>query len=265
MISSKAESVAASGSWNPLRLSGTTVPVPVLLTAKLIAVSLLLTNYVQALGLDVPVHAAVFRRTFQAVFVLSALAIVFNRWVRLSCLLLGGSILPGLFSSRAILLFYALAAVPLAFLRWPKKPLEVIYDGDCGFCDWTRRWIGRVDFDGAFAWWPFQSGHGDAYGISRERASGRLQLVTASGAVLEGFHAVRRMLVYLSVTWLALFAFTAVAPATLRWILVCAALFFFSPLANPAGVRVYDWVARNRHRIFPAVCGLPAPEELKKQ
>jgi predicted DCC family thiol-disulfide oxidoreductase YuxK len=261
MMSSKSQPAAASGSWNPLRLTATPLPVPVLLMAKLIAVSLLLANYAWLLpGFAGPVAG----RTFQVVFVVSAVAVVFNRAVVLSCLLLGGSLFPGLFSFWATLWFFVIPAATLVFLRWPGKPLEVIYDGDCGFCDWTRRWLARIDFDGIFHWLPFQSGHGGAHGISPERASHRLQLVTVTGSVLEGFHAVRRMLVYIPLAWLILFALAAMAPSGLRWSVAGTAVFFFSPLANFPGVALYDWIARNRHRIFPSFCPVAPPRELEK-
>ncbi|MBI3680939.1 MAG: DUF393 domain-containing protein [Acidobacteria bacterium] len=379
-------------SWNPLRCGGTSLPVPVLLMAKLIALALLLTNHVRLLpdpflpfipGLDRLLPGVVVQKTLQVVFVVSAAALLFNRWVRASCLLLGGSILFGVLSSRAyygnnktfcalalilaaldhrlirwqvaivyfgaglnklldadwqsgqffehwavsrlqqpvyiwlnsllpplvlgkimcwltiamelgasllmamprrqaygaftsILLqsgmllftgqtftmfFYAMQAAMLAFLLWPEKQLEVIWDGTCGFCDWTRRWVDRFDLERVFAWWPYQSGRGRQYGIPDEAAARRMQLVTAGG-VLEGFQAWRRMLVYQPVTWMALCVLIAAAPEPApqwRRIVVASALFFFSPLMNPIGVAAYDWVARNRYRLFPrSTCELPA-------
>src|SRR5215813_3489452 len=293
----------ALSSLNPLRCSGTALPPPVLLMAKLIALALLLTNHYRILpdpflpfvpGVD-QIPGLAFQRTLQAVFLISAVTLLLNRWVRTSCLLLGGSILLAVLSSRAyygnnktfcalmlilaglhvrdtepyllrwqvaivylgaglnklldldwhsgqffhhwassrleqplylwanqflpplvlgqfmgwltiglelttslllfiprtqlygvcgsILLqsgfllftgdtftmfFYGMQAAMLSFVRWPAKGFEVIYDGDCGFCDWCRRQFDRVDFDGTFGWWPFQSGRGKQYGITDE-------------------------------------------------------------------------------------------------
>ena len=158
--------------------------------------------------------------------------------------------------------FFGMQAAMLAFLPWPKSKMEVIFDGDCGFCDWCREQISRLDLENVFAWIPYQTGRGRAFGITDEMASARLQLITVEGKVLSGFHAVRRMLVYLPVFWLALCALIAFAPAPIaslwRRTIVAGALFFFSPLANPLGVAAYDFVARNRHRIFPGrACKLP--------
>ncbi|MCC6367145.1 MAG: DUF393 domain-containing protein [Bryobacterales bacterium] len=385
-------------SWNPLRMSGTALPVPVLLMAKLIALALLLTNHVRLLpdpflpflpGLDHLMPGIVFQRLLQTVFLLSAAALLFNRAVRAACLLLGGTMLLGVLSSRAYygnnktfcalmlvlaglhvpgmqpyllrlqvaivyfgaglnkaldvdwhsgqffehwavdklaqpvyiwlnhmlpplvlgkfmcwmtiaaelgaslflvipalqmwgvcvsiclqsgfflftgqtftMFFYGMQAAMFSFLRWPSKPLLVIFDGDCGFCDWCREQFERLDFERVFEWSPYQAGRGGEYGISDERASRRLQLVTSGGRVLEGFHAIRRMLVYTPVVWMALFALIALAPEPVaplwRRLIAGFALFFFSPLMNPLGVAAYDLVARNRHRLFPGrSCKLP--------
>ena len=89
---------AVKPSWNPLRCSGTVLPTNILLMAKLIALCLLLTNHVRQIPDPwlpfVPVFdwigaPAAFQRALQVVFVGSAIALLFNRRVRLSCLLLG--------------------------------------------------------------------------------------------------------------------------------------------------------------------------------
>jgi predicted DCC family thiol-disulfide oxidoreductase YuxK len=158
--------------------------------------------------------------------------------------------------------FFGMQAAMFAFLKWPKTPLLVIYDGDCGFCDWSREQITRFDLERVFSWVPYQSGRGKPFGITDELASRRLQMVTDGGKVLEGFHAVRRMFLYIPVLWMILFALIALAPEPIaplwRRVIVGATLFCFSPLMNPFGVALYDLVARNRHRIFPGrTCKLP--------
>jgi predicted DCC family thiol-disulfide oxidoreductase YuxK len=159
--------------------------------------------------------------------------------------------------------FYGMQAAMFAFLVWPREPLKVIWDGSCGFCDWTRRQVARVDLENVFEWWPYQSGKGRAYGVTDEAAARRMQLVTRTGKVLEGFHAFRHMLFYIPLYWFALVALIALAPAgaaTWRRLVVASALFFFSPLMNPIGTAAYDWIARNRYRIFPgSTCEMPQP------
>jgi predicted DCC family thiol-disulfide oxidoreductase YuxK len=101
---------AVKPSWNPLRCGGTVLPTNLLLMAKLIALCLLLTNHVRQIpdpwlpfvpAFDWIGAPAAFQRFLQVVFVFSAIALLFNRWVRLWCLLLGGSILIGVVSSKA--------------------------------------------------------------------------------------------------------------------------------------------------------------------
>lgn len=98
-----------AASLNPLRCDGTALPPNLLLMAKLIALTLLLTNHVRLLpdpflpfipGLDL-LPPLVFQRTLQAAFLLSALALLFNRSVRLSSLALGLTIVLGVVSSKA--------------------------------------------------------------------------------------------------------------------------------------------------------------------
>jgi predicted DCC family thiol-disulfide oxidoreductase YuxK len=102
--------IAVKPSWNPFRCGGTEYPVNVLLTAKLIAFSLLITNHVRLLpdpflpfvpGLDQIAPPAVFQRVLQVVFFLAALALMFNRRPRIASLVLGGSILLAVVSSKA--------------------------------------------------------------------------------------------------------------------------------------------------------------------
>jgi len=98
-----------AASLNPLRCDGTDLPVNLLLCAKLIALTLLVTNHVRLLTdpflpflpiLDRIPHA-LFQRTVQVVFVASAVALLFNRRVRLSSLILGATILLSVVASKA--------------------------------------------------------------------------------------------------------------------------------------------------------------------
>ncbi|MBI3697880.1 MAG: DUF393 domain-containing protein [Acidobacteria bacterium] len=101
--------MAARVSWNPFCCGGTALSPHLLLMAKLIALCLLLTNHVRLLTepflpfLPFFNHLppVLFQRTLQTVFVASALALLFNRSVRLSCFLLGFTIILGVVSSKA--------------------------------------------------------------------------------------------------------------------------------------------------------------------
>ena len=99
----------AKPSWNPLRCGGTALPANLLLAAKLIALCLLLTNHVRLLPDPflpfLPIFDQLpplaFQRTLQVAFVVSAVALLFNRSVRVSSLVLGLTIILAVVSSKA--------------------------------------------------------------------------------------------------------------------------------------------------------------------
>lgn len=141
-----------------------------------------------------------------------------------------------------------LAALP-AFLRFPETPFEVIYDGECGLCDWWRRALSRLDSSRVFHWRSLHSERARALPISASQAAARIHLI-AGREVHAGFQAVRRILVYLPAFWIAIFAALALAPsgAACSW-LIAALMVWFSPLMHPIGEAAYDWIARNRGRL----------------
>jgi predicted DCC family thiol-disulfide oxidoreductase YuxK len=96
-------------SWNPFRCGGTVLPVNLLVMCKALAIALLLTHHYTQLptpflpfipGVD-GIPPLLFQRTLQAVFVTTALTLLFNRSVRLSAFLLGATMLAGVLASRA--------------------------------------------------------------------------------------------------------------------------------------------------------------------
>src|ERR1700761_4101876 len=83
-------------SWNPLRCAGTDLPKNLAIMVKTLAIAVLVVNHVRILpdpwlpfipffDLFPPV---LFQKTLQAVFLISAIAIVFNRRVRLASLVI---------------------------------------------------------------------------------------------------------------------------------------------------------------------------------
>jgi predicted DCC family thiol-disulfide oxidoreductase YuxK len=100
---------SSPASWNPLRCSGTGLPVNLLVMCKALAIALLLTYHVTQLptpflpfitGLD-SIPPLLFQRTLQVVFLTSAVALLLNRSVRLSAFLLGATMLAGVIASKA--------------------------------------------------------------------------------------------------------------------------------------------------------------------
>jgi hypothetical protein len=100
---------AASAPLNPLRLSGTALPPPLLLMAKLVVLIFFVTNELPQLpdhflpfvpAFDDLGSPAVFRRVLQVIAVVAAVPLFFNRTVRSSCLVVGAVISIGMLSDR---------------------------------------------------------------------------------------------------------------------------------------------------------------------
>jgi len=96
-------------SWNPLVCNGTDLPVNLTILVKVLAIVVLLVNHQRILPdpwlpfipwIDLLPHAE-FQWALKVVFVASALAIVFNRRIRLASLILGITMLLAVVSSKA--------------------------------------------------------------------------------------------------------------------------------------------------------------------
>ena len=96
-----------AASLNPFRCGGTSMPVPLLLMVKLVALCLLFTNHVRLLPdpflpfLPFFEGLPYFQIVLKTAFLASAVLLLFNRWVRVTSFLLGLVILLGVLSSRA--------------------------------------------------------------------------------------------------------------------------------------------------------------------
>ena len=102
-------STPSAPSWNPLKCRGTDLPANLTIMVKMLAIVLLVTNHVRILPDPwlpfIPSIALIppvlFQRTLQTVFIISALAIVFNRRLRIASLVLGTTMLIAIVSSKA--------------------------------------------------------------------------------------------------------------------------------------------------------------------
>jgi hypothetical protein len=96
-------------SWNPLKSAGTDLPKNLAIMVKTLAIAVLVVNHVRILPDPwlpfLPVFdlfpPVIFQKTLQALFLLSAIAIVFNRRLRLFSLLIGTTMLVAVVSSKA--------------------------------------------------------------------------------------------------------------------------------------------------------------------
>ena len=111
-------------SWNPLRCGGTALPTPLLLMAKLVAVTYMLgTDRVMPVPflpfltpLDAFAGSFAFAAVLQILFYVSGLLLVFNRWPRASALVMGCVALTAVVSSKAYYGNNKLCAGTLLFL-----------------------------------------------------------------------------------------------------------------------------------------------------
>jgi hypothetical protein len=95
-------------SFNPLAIRGTVLPVNLLLMAKLLTLTFLIRQvddlpepFLPFLSIfDNIGSPVVFQRTLQTIFVLAAISLFVNRYVRASCLILGSVIVVTLLSAR---------------------------------------------------------------------------------------------------------------------------------------------------------------------
>ncbi|MGW6316458.1 thiol-disulfide oxidoreductase DCC family protein [Streptomyces sp. NPDC055099] len=116
---------------------------------------------------------------------------------------------------------------------------ELIFDGDCGFCTssvrFVKRWVRpRCEIT------PWQFADLEALGISQERAAYEVLWVTPAGTVSGGSQAVAKALLSAGRAWPVLGALLTLP--LLRW----------------AAHGVYRLVANNRHRLpgGTAACAL---------
>ena len=159
--------------------------------------------------------------------------------------------------------FFLIPISLLAFAPWPHMPATVLYDGDCGFCNRTRRVMERLDLEGQFVWKPFQTAS-DLHGVSEEALKQRLYVV-AEDSKHSGFAAFKLMFLYNPLTYFALFFALSIPHWHLyqRHWLAIAVLAIFSPIFAPVGEMLYDLVARNRHRISQLTGGVSCAIEIK--
>lgn len=96
-------------SWNPLRCSGTALPVPLLLMAKIVAISYMLgldrvmpAPFLPFVAqLDAFADSPRFALALQIVFYASGLLLIFNRWPRASAFAMGCAALTAVVASKA--------------------------------------------------------------------------------------------------------------------------------------------------------------------
>jgi predicted DCC family thiol-disulfide oxidoreductase YuxK len=115
----------------------------------------------------------------------------------------------------------------------------LVYDGDCGFCTTSVRWVTRLHL-GADVVIPWQQADLAALGLTAQQCQAKLQWVDG-GRTSSGHEAVARLLLRSALPWRPLGALLLLPPVS--WL----------------AARAYDLIAANRTRLpggTPA-CALP--------
>ena len=115
-----------------------------------------------------------------------------------------------------------------------KRPWIFVYDGNCTVCTLSVRCLRKFDWMRRIEFRASQSMDSPLGGVSWDDLQRSAYIVHESGAICEGFHAIRKTLLQL--------------PA-----LVPFGLLLSIPGARLIGVPAYRWVAQNRYRI--GCCG----------
>lgn len=101
----------------------------------------------------------------------------------------------------------------------------ILYDGNCSFCELFKNITQKLDWFNQLDWMELQRYQGVLF--SQEELEAEIHLVTASGKVLKGFRAIRRILWQL--------------PLALP-----ASLVLYLPFSKWFGDKAYQFLSRHR-------------------
>ncbi|HUQ65718.1 MAG TPA: DUF393 domain-containing protein [Flavitalea sp.] len=152
--------------------------------------------------------------------------------------------------------FFPMLVVSYASLiRWPINPIQVLYDGDCGFCQKTKMFMKKLDFDNFFNWTPFQFVN-DHHGLTTEQLKDKLHLIV-DNQIFSGFRAFRAMIIYNPLSYLFFIVLlAALSPAGAftfpTKILLGLLLALVSKPFIPVGEAAYSFIAKRRYKLMGA-------------
>ncbi len=111
------------------------------------------------------------------------------------------------------------------------KKYEIFIDGGCGFCQWARARVEPFDTNNRLRFLDYNDpAVAEQAPFSREELDREVHVRAPDGSWHAGFRA-----------WVVVLR----AMPFLRWL----GALLGSPLFRNAGPRLYQWVARNRHRL----------------
>jgi predicted DCC family thiol-disulfide oxidoreductase YuxK len=146
-------------------------------------------------------------------------------------------------TGRTFGMFYYAALATWFAVQDSWNRVMILYDGDCGFCDCTRRFFQRWDLERIQNWTPFK------------RPEQSIHVLIAD-KVYTGFAGFKAIVGSNPLTYFVIAAVLCVVHS--RWIGI-AFLLMVSPLIVPLGELGYRWIARNRYRMpgSSGACTLP--------
>ena len=114
-----------------------------------------------------------------------------------------------------------------------EKPL-MLFDSDCGFCQWSADKLKKFDKKNRFEFIPYQNFSEEelkAWGLSSEKCHGALQLVTPQRKIYSGAFAFN----YFGFHYF---------PSN-----ILVSLLYLIPIFLIAEILTYRWIAKNRYRV----------------
>lgn len=157
------------------------------------------------------------------------------------------------FTGRTFGWFFPMLVVSYAAtMAWPAKPIQVLYDDECGFCGKLKSFMKKFDFDHFFNWTTFRSAK-DLEGLNTENLKEKL-CVVVDGEILSGFRAFRTLIIYNPLSYLIFIILVAslspaggfTAPVKM---LIGSLLFFVSPVFIPIGEALFSFLAKKRYKL----------------
>lgn len=153
---------------------------------------------------------------------------------------LGIALFMGLYYFSTVMIFCHLSFVRSAWYAsladwWCKKMgrMEMIYDGDCGFCKRSMAWTLALDGLQQISIRDYRSNPSPL--VSREESDQALYTVNHRGEKFAGFYAYRYVVTRVPGMW---------------WLLP---LFYVPFVSSALGTRIYNWIAGHRHVISSCV------------
>ena len=130
----------------------------------------------------------------------------------------------------------------------PDHRYLLIYDGQCAFCRNLAAMVTRLDIRGRVLLLDYHTQLDRVFirapGLDPEALQQAVHLVSPRGKVSVGFKAVRKLATVVPVLWPML-------PA------------LYGPGSSRVGPIIYDWISRNRHRLFECQPGAGCPLHAK--